>query len=311
MSADTEPRTTPKSRAVSPAGHTASSAGRTASSAGHTASSGGRTSAVFTTIIGPVVVFIGFLVLWYLYSGLVLTQAQRDLSLPYFHDVIRVAFFNSEHLSELVSALLVTTAIAAVGLVISIVAGVAVAILMSQARWIENSLYPYAVLLQTIPILALVPVIGLRFGYGIHARILVVVIFSSFPIITNTLFGLKSVDKSLLDLFRLYNASRWDVLKKLRLPAALPAIFTGFQISAGLAVVGAIVGGFFFGRGPRDLGNRIQLYTNQLHTERLIAAVGLSALLGVFVFVLFGWLNRRMTSRWNRNVTSSVDNTHS
>lgn len=252
----------------------------------------------FVDIVGPLAVFVGVIVLWYFYSGVVLSEQQRELSLPYFHDVLRVAFFDSENFAELLSALWVTTWIAAIGLIISMFTGVLVAVVMCQARWIERSLYPYAVLLQTVPILALVPVIGLRFGYGVSSRVLVVVIFSSFPIITNTLFGLKSVDSALLDLFRLHKASRWMVLKKLQFPAALPAIFTGFQISAGLAVVGAIVGGFFFGRGPRDLGNRIQLYTNQLHTERLIGAVVLSAILGVAVFAFFGWLNRHFTSRW-------------
>lgn len=246
----------------------------------------------------PVVVFITFLGLWYFYSGVVLSEHQRQISLPFFHDVLKVSFFDKDNLAELLSALWVTTWISALGLVIAIILGVLIAVVMSQASWVERSLYPYAVLLQTVPILALVPLIGLRFGYGIGARTTVVVIIALFPIITNTLFGLKSADENLYDLFRLQKAGRFAVLSKLQLPAAVPAMLTGFQISAGLAVVGEIVGGFFFGRGETDLGNRIQLYTSQLRTEQLIGAVMLSAALGVFVFWFFGWLKNRFTRDW-------------
>ncbi|MGI9595711.1 MAG: ABC transporter permease, partial [Acidimicrobiales bacterium] len=172
------------------------------------------------------------------------------------------------------------------------------AVLLSQAQWIEISFYPYAVLLQTVPILALVPLIGLLFGFGMWARILVCVIISLFPIITNTLFGLKSAEKSQHELFTLHHASRLTRLMKLQFPAALPAMFTGFQISAGLSVIGAIVGGFFFGRGPRDLGNRILLYSNRLRPAEMIAAVILSALLGVTFFQFFGWAGNLLTRSW-------------
>ena len=118
--------------------------------------------------------------------------------------------------------------------------------------------------LASVPILALVPLIGLLFGFGFSARILVCVIIALFPIITNTLFGLKSAEKSQHELFTLHGAGTWTRLIKLQLPASLPAMFTGFQISAGLSVIGAIVGGFFFGRGPKDLGNRILLYSSRL-----------------------------------------------
>jgi NitT/TauT family transport system permease protein len=184
------------------------------------------------------------------------------------------------------------------GLVTAMILGVFSAVMMSQATWIETSFYPYAVFLQTVPILALVPLIGLLFGFGMGARILVCVIISLFPIITNTLFGLKSAEKAQHELFSLHHASRWTRLTKLQFPAALPAMFTGFQISAGLSVIGAIVGGFFFGRGPRDLGNRILLYSNRLRPAEMIAAVILSALLGVVFFQFFGWAGNRLTRSW-------------
>ena len=123
------------------------------------------------------------------------------------------------------------------------------AILMSQAKWVERSFYPYAVALQTVPILALTPLIGQFFDYNFRSRVIVCVIISLFPIIANTLFGLLSADQGHHDLFRLHGAGRWTRLWKLQFPGALPAIFTGLRISAGLSVIGAIVGDFFFRRG--------------------------------------------------------------
>ena len=111
-------------------------------------------------------------------------------------------------------------------------------------------MYPYAVVLQTIPILAIVPLIGFAFGFNFRSRVLVCVLIALFPIITNTLFGLLSVDHGQHDLFTLHGVGRWQRLWKLQFPAALPNIFTGLRISAGLSVIGAVVGDFFFVQGP-------------------------------------------------------------
>lgn len=249
------------------------------------------------TIVPPIAVFGLVIGLWYIYSTAI-GEVERKISLPYFHDVIQESFFNSDNRSELFEATIVSARVALVGLGIAIVLGVAIAIVMSQASWIERSLYPYAVLMQTVPILALVPLIGLRFGFGFSARVIVVVIIALFPIITNTLFGLKSSSAAYHDLFTLHSAGRPTRLRKLMFPSSIPAMFTGFQISAGLAVVGAIVGGFFFGRGPKGLGNRIQLYTGRSRVEELIGAIIMSALLGVLVFWFFGWAKDRLTRSW-------------
>jgi NitT/TauT family transport system permease protein len=250
-------------------------------------------------MVPPVVVFGVFVVVWYLYSGLVLNESERNVSIPYFHDVVRVSFFDGANLKELLGSTWNTAWIAAIGLAIAIVLGVLFAMLMSQASWIERSFYPYAVLLQTIPILAIVPFIGLTVGFGIKARIVVVVIISLFPIITNTLFGIKSTQQAHHDLFTLHTASRWTRLLKLQMPTALPAIFTGFQISAGLAIIGEIVGGLFFGRGSKDLGLRIKNYAANLDVEQLIGAIVLSAALGIVVFWFFGYLRNRFTADWS------------
>lgn len=252
----------------------------------------------------PFVVFVGFIALWYGYARFVLDENGRKTALPYPHKVV-TSFWDGkigDQPWQLLSALWVTFEVAFVGLAIAMAIGVTFAVLMSQAKWVETSFYPYAVFLQTVPVLALVPLIGLLIGFGFWSRVLVCVIISLFPIITNTLFGLKSADKGLHELFALHNESRWTRLVKLQMPAALPAMFTGFQISAGLSVIGAIVGGLFFQRGPRDLGNRILLYSSRLSPGELVAAIVLSALLGIVFFQFFGWLGQRLTRHWHQPV---------
>ncbi|WP_165067977.1 ABC transporter permease [Marisediminicola senii] len=199
---------------------------------------------------------------------------------------------------ELLNAIALTMQVALSGLAISIVVGIVWAILMSQARWVERSLFPYAVILQCVPILALVPLIGNTIDYGIEARILVCVLISLFPMVSNTLFGLQSVERSQRELFKLQKASRWTVLTKLQLPNALPAIFAGMRISAGLAIVGAIVGDFFFRRGQPGLGILISNYQSRLQTPELFAAVIVAALLGVLIFLIFGWISKLAVGRW-------------
>lgn len=249
----------------------------------------------------PLAVFLGFIGVWYLYARFLLSENERKTSMAYPHEVLADFFGGGpagDQPGELLAALWLTFIVALIGLLIAMVIGIFFATLMSQAKWIENSFYPYAVFLQTVPVLALVPLIRLNFGFGLPARILVCVIISLFPIITNTLFGLKSAEASQHELFTLHHASRWTRLMKLQFPAAVPAMFTGFQISAGLSVIGAIVGGFFFQQGPRDLGARILLYTQRLRPPELIAAVILSALLGMVFFWFFGWAGNRLTRSW-------------
>ena len=139
------------------------------------------------------------------------------------------------------------------------------------------------------------------FDYDFKGRVIACVMISIFPIITNTLFGLKSADASLQDLFTLHGADRRTRLLKLQLPAALPAIFTGFRISAGLSVIGAIVGDFFFRRGNPGIGRLIDIYRSQLAGERLITTILISSLLGIVVFWGFGYLGNRLTRSWHES----------
>jgi NitT/TauT family transport system permease protein len=248
----------------------------------------------------PAAVLVAFLAIWYGVSYLLLDPRRRFL-VPPPHDVIRVSFFDSFNLRELTAALWLSTRVAFTGLAIAIVIGLLLAVAMNRAKWIERSLYPYAVLTQTIPILAMVPLFGFWFGFGNFSRTLVVVLFAIFPIIANTLFGLQSVQREHHDLFTLHGASRRTRLWKLQLPSALPSIFTGLRISAGLSVIGAIVGDFFFRQGEPGIGILIDRYQSRLQSEQMIAAILLSSLLGIVVFWFFGFLAQRVVGGWHES----------
>jgi NitT/TauT family transport system permease protein len=248
----------------------------------------------------PLLVFGAVIAVWYAVTYLLLAPDRRFL-LPPPHAIVRVAFLDRANLAELLNALLLSSTVAGIGLGIALALGVAAAIAMSQASWIERSCYPYLVILQTIPVLALVPLFGFWFGFGLSSRVLVCVLVALFPIVANTLFGLRSVAGVHHELFTLHRAGRWTRLVKLQLPAALPSIFTGLRISAGLSVIGAIVGDFFFKQGEPGIGILIDLYRQRLQSEQLFAAVILSSLLGVAVFWVFGFLASRVTGAWHES----------
>lgn len=245
-------------------------------------------------IIGALV---GFVALWYLVTYLVLPAKQRFL-LPPPHEVYGVAVTNPQLMGPMLEALGRSFAVALVGLAIAVVFGIAYAVLMSQWAWAEKVLYPYAVILQTIPILALVPLIGIWLGYSFLARVAVCVIIALFPMISNTLFGLQSASAAAHDLFTLNKATRWQRLMKLQFPAAVPSIFTGLRNAAGLSVIGAIVGDYFFQQGAPGIGGLLKVYTQRLQMEALLTSVTLTALFGVVIFTIFAVLDRAVVGRW-------------
>lgn len=247
----------------------------------------------------PLAVFALIVLGWYLLATY-LIGIGRPTVLPTPERIVTESFFGRGEpiTQDLLRAIGLSLSVALIGLLISIVIGIVWAVLMSQARWVERSLFPYAVILQCVPILALVPLIGTSIGYSFESRVLVCVLISLFPMVSNTLFGLQSVDKSQRELFRLQKASRWTVLTKLQFPNALPAIFAGMRISAGLAVVGAIVGDFFFRRGTPGLGILIANYASRVQTPQLFATIIVTALLGVAIFLVFGWIGRLAVGRW-------------
>ncbi len=248
--------------------------------------------------IPPLLVFSAIVGVVYAVSYLVLTPRTR-FQLPPPHEVVRVAILDPDNARPLFTALGLSAQVALTGLAIAILIGVTLAVVMSQAGWAELSLFPYVVILQCIPVLALVPLIALWLDYGFNARVTVCVLISLFPIVANTLFGLQSADRGQHDLFTLNGANRWTRLVKLQLPAALPAMFAGLRIAAGLAVIGAVVGDFFFRQGQPGIGILIDVYRARLQGEQMFAAVILASLLGVAVFLAFGALNQRVVGRWH------------
>ena len=257
-----------------------------------------RTRWFSETLLPPILLGLLLIGGWYLISYVVLDEKRRFLLEPP-HAVVQVGFLNWDNFSEILRALWSSTRVAMIGLVIAIMLGFLLAIIMSQAKVAERAIFPYMVTLQAIPILALVPLIQFWWGTGQTSRVVVCVIISIFPIIVNTLFGLLSADKGVHDLFTLHNASRFTRLRKLMFPAALPAIFAGLRISAGLSVIGAIVGDFFFGKGDKGIGQLLRKMANDLNGEQLLAAIVMSSALGVSVFLLFGWLQNRAIGKWH------------
>jgi NitT/TauT family transport system permease protein len=257
-----------------------------------------------TDYAGPAVVFVLFIAVWYLLSQVILPPQKRFL-LPTPHNVIADGFFvwrsgERRGLQPILMSLWDTTKVALLGLAITIVVGMGLAVLMSSRRWLERATWPYLVAVQSAPILALTPLIRALIDGTQRQRVLVVVLISVFPIVSNTLFGLLSADKSQHELFTLQGASRWTRLSKLQFPAALPNIFVGLRISAGLAVIGAVVGDFYFAQGGVvGIGAQIDIYRNRLWGAELITAILLASALGLVVFLFFGWVQRLAIGRWH------------
>ncbi|MEV0247781.1 ABC transporter permease subunit [Nocardia sp. NPDC050712] len=244
-------------------------------------------------IVAPVLVLVAVLALWTLTSHRLLAPQSRFL-LPAPEQVISKGLLDPLARTTILTALWSTMQVALAGLIIAMLLGVACAVVMSQARWAEYSLYPYAVVLQTIPILAVVPLFGFWFGYEFSSRVVVCVMVALFPVITNTLFGLKLVAPAEHDLFTLHGASRLQRLLKLQLPTALPAMISGFKISGGMAIIGSIVADFFFRQGDPGIGRMIDVYRQQLATEELLTALLMSSLVGLILFWFFDFLAGRV-----------------
>ncbi len=201
----------------------------------------------------------------------------------------------------LLAATLMTAGGALAGFYLSLVAGIALGLLFSQSKIIERSIYPYAIFLQTVPIVAIAPLVVMWFGNGLGGVVAVSFILSLFPIVTNATAGLTTVDTALVELFQIYNASRWQTLVKLRLPNSVPYLVAGAKISCGLSVIGAIVGEIFAGYGAEGfgLGYLISMNTGKLNTAYAFAAVIASTLLSIAIFLKVIWVGRTILARWH------------
>jgi NitT/TauT family transport system permease protein len=203
--------------------------------------------------------------------------------------------------AQLLAAASVTGRAALVGFALSGVLGALFAVVLSTSRPLERALYPYTVFLQTVPIVAIAPLLVLWFGPGLRAVAISAFIVSVFPVIAGTLAGIRSVDPGLRDLFRLYRASRAATLLRLELPSALPSLVTGLRVAGGLAVIGAIVGEFVagFSESGAGLGITILGSYRQLRTDLLFAAVLMASLLGLALFAVVGLLGYLLLRRWH------------
>jgi NitT/TauT family transport system permease protein len=217
---------------------------------------------------------------------------------------VEKGFFDSRAFKEILASTWLTTQLALFGLAVAAILGMALGMLMYWSRVLERAAYPYLVALQAIPILAIAPLMTVAFGYGFYSKAIVCVIIAFFPIPTSFLLGLRSVDREMVDLFSLAGAGPWTRFRKLALPNSLPALFTGFRISAGLSVIGAIVGELFFQQGRPGLGLRLYQYRTLVQYPKLYACLIWSSLLGIAVFVIFGWLGHRAVRSWHESATA-------
>jgi len=204
----------------------------------------------------------------------------------------------------LVTSLSITAGEAGGGLFVSVVAGVIIALIFAQSRWVRRMLYPYTILLQTVPIVAIAPLILMWVGAGAAAVTLIAFIISLAPVIANTTQGLVSVDENLVHLFLMHNASPRQLLFKLRLPHAVPSLFVGIRIASGISVIGAITGELYAGSsrvGVGGLGYSILYASSQLQTDYLFALVLAATALGFGFFFIVMFLEWYFLHRWHES----------
>jgi NitT/TauT family transport system permease protein len=249
---------------------------------------------VIRTIGPPLATAVAVVLLWHV---AVAATGVAPYLLPAPAVVAREA---AAHAGDLVAATLRTATAAVIALAASIVVGLAIAFVFSQSRTIARSFYPYAIFLQTVPIVAIAPLVISWSGPGFRSVVLIAFLVSVFPIVTSATAGLTAIDRDLHELFRICRATRWQTFWKLRLPHALPDLVTGAQVAGGLAVIGAIMGEVFAGYGAdaRGLGYLVTATASQLKTAYLFAAVIACTLLGLVVFGTLGWLRAIVTARW-------------
>lgn len=248
-------------------------------------------------IVAPLAIGVVFLALW--------EEAVRRLNVPSYILpgpllILRTLVTDWGSLSV---SLWVTLEITALALVAAIVVGGLLAILFTQSKWIELSLFPYAVVLQVTPIVAIAPLIIVWVNDTTLSLLVCAWIVAFFPILSNTILGLNSADRNLLDLFKLYGASRWQTLLFLRLPASLPYFLGGLRISGGLALIGAVVAEFVAGTGgtASGLAFRILEAGYELKVPRMFAALALVSASGIAIFLVLSLVSHLLLRRWHES----------
>ena len=238
----------------------------------------------WTRIAAPVVVGLAFVVLWHV---LVAVNQVPSYIVPGPLLVFETLLHDWESLCR---SLLITLQVTGSALLLAIVLGTLLSVLFVQSRLLESALLPYAVILQVTPLVAIAPLIIIWVSDPFDALVICATVASIFPVIANTTVGLRSVDTGLIDLFRLYGASRTQILLRLRLPSAL-------------ALIGAVVAEFVAGTGGTRSGLAYQILQAglQLKIPRLFAALFLITATGIVLFLVVSWLSRLALRRWHES----------
>jgi len=207
-------------------------------------------------------------------------------------------------------SMLITLKITLVAFIAAVVSGLLISILFTQSKWIERSFFPYAVILQTTPIVAIAPLIILWVRQAVPGEsstfvslVICAWLVAFFPILSNTTLGLNSADHNLINLFQLYHASRWQTLRYLRLPSAMPYFLGGLRISGGLALIGAVVAEFVAGTGGTSSGIAYQILMSSFNLQipRMFAALLMTTALGVAIFVALTVFSDLMLRNWHES----------
>lgn len=248
-------------------------------------------------ILVPVAMLVLLVVAWQIY---VVAANVPHYILP---SPTRIAQAFGEDWGMLFKALYVTLQTTFSALAIALVTGVALAILMAQSRWIELALFPYAVILQVTPVVAIAPLILIYTDTTQQALLICAWLVAFFPVLSNTTQGLRSTDHNLLNLFELYGANRWQTLIYLRLPNALPYFLAGLRIAGGLALIAAVVAEFAAGTPGADAGLAFRLIEAQhrLNIPRLFAALVLLSVTGVLIYGATSLLSHLLLRRWHES----------
>lgn len=248
-------------------------------------------------ILPPIVVFVLFIGGWEL---IVQILGMPPYILPKPSDIATAA---AENFTNLITSVSTTIVEALIGFTISVVLGISLAILLALSKTVEKSVYPYAIILQTIPVVAVAPIIVIWFGAGINAIVIISFLISFFPILSNTLIGLNSTDQNMKNLFYLYNASKLQTIWRLRFPAALPYIMAGLKISCSSSVVGAIVGEYIagIGGGQGGLGYGITVAATRLQTPYLFACGLAASALGIAFFLIINMVSNKLLKSWHES----------
>ncbi len=251
-------------------------------------------------IVFPVLVAIVLLALW---QGLVVAFKVPHFLVPSPTRVAQVMMADS---GLLFGALYNTLKITVLSFLVAVVLGVIVAFTFVQSRIIETAFFPYAVLLQVTPVVAIAPLIIIWVKDPTASLVICATLVALFPIIANTTLGLRSVNPGLLAYFKLNRASRMQVLFRLRVPSALPYFFGGLRISSGLALIGAVVAEFVAGTGGTGTGLAYQILQAgyQLNIPRMFAALLLITVTGVLLFAAMSMLSKRALGSWHESETA-------